>query len=352
MRKLVFILMLVSGLAWAADDYFDRWSGGPVKLIMTEDEAKDFRKLQTPEGKLTFMRIFWARRDPNPDSVINEFRTEFERRVAYANQSFAAGTLPGWQTPMGQAYIIFGPPQRTEPKILDGRRAILWWYQKFRVKGVDLNPNEAFAFIDLYGDGKLYLLPPAPKYDSEFDWDLRRAEIRASSQFALPNDYTVAASFIDDHAITRPDINYSELMLTGTVTTEYQVRLMTFTWNASVERSAEGRRTEVLRVRIPFKEMSFADTEKGQVKATMVLRVTLFDAKGGRVFGTDQPVAVAKRKDELSGIAGDAHDQEVRFPAPEPGRYRLELILEDAVTSRVGYISQEFEVPAGEPVSQ
>ena len=160
MRKLVFIGMLVSSLAWAADDYFDRWIEGPVKLIMTEDEAKDFKKLQTPEGKLTFMRIFWARRDPNPDSVINEFRIEFERRVAYANQSFAAGTLPGWQTPIGQVYIIFGPPDEIESHPAGGQGAYPYEIWRYRyISNVGQNIELEFVAKPTTGD---YRLTPGP----------------------------------------------------------------------------------------------------------------------------------------------------------------------------------------------
>jgi GWxTD domain-containing protein len=49
------------------------------------------------------------RRNPNPDSPDNEFREEHYRRIAYANEHFAAGK-PGWKTDRGHIYISFGKP--------------------------------------------------------------------------------------------------------------------------------------------------------------------------------------------------------------------------------------------------
>ena len=49
------------------------------------------------------------RDSPNPDSPDNEFREEHYRRIAYANEHFAAGK-PGWKTDRGHIYISFGKP--------------------------------------------------------------------------------------------------------------------------------------------------------------------------------------------------------------------------------------------------
>jgi len=48
------------------------------------------------------------RRNPSPDSPENEFREEHYRRIAYANEHYAAGK-PGWKTDRGRIYITFGP---------------------------------------------------------------------------------------------------------------------------------------------------------------------------------------------------------------------------------------------------
>ena len=46
---------------------------------------------------------------PNPESPENEFKEEYYRRIAYANEQYASG-IPGWKTDRGRVYIMYGPP--------------------------------------------------------------------------------------------------------------------------------------------------------------------------------------------------------------------------------------------------
>ena len=50
------------------------WLESPLKYIMTSQEGKLLKKLKTLEEKMQFVRIFWARRDYNPETGTNEFR--------------------------------------------------------------------------------------------------------------------------------------------------------------------------------------------------------------------------------------------------------------------------------------
>ncbi|HEU5457505.1 MAG TPA: GWxTD domain-containing protein, partial [Terracidiphilus sp.] len=61
------------------------------------------------EERESFIENFWARRNPNPDSPDNSYREEHYRRIAYANEHFAAGK-PGWKTDRGRMYIEYGAP--------------------------------------------------------------------------------------------------------------------------------------------------------------------------------------------------------------------------------------------------
>ena len=65
-------------------------------------------QLSNDEERDQFIEAFWQRRDPTPDTEENEFKEEHYRRIAYANEHFAAG-IPGWKTDRGHMYIIFGP---------------------------------------------------------------------------------------------------------------------------------------------------------------------------------------------------------------------------------------------------
>ncbi|HLY43784.1 MAG TPA: GWxTD domain-containing protein [Terracidiphilus sp.] len=83
------------------------WLNEDVAYIITDDERKAFKNLSNDEEREAFIENFWQRRNPNPDSPDNEFREEHYRRIAYANEHFAAGK-PGWKTDRGRIYIMYG----------------------------------------------------------------------------------------------------------------------------------------------------------------------------------------------------------------------------------------------------
>ena len=88
---------------------YKTWLNQDVAWIISDEETKAFKTLSNDEERDAFIEQFWLRRNPNPDSPENEFREEHYRRIAYANDRFAAGK-PGWKTDRGHIYISFGPP--------------------------------------------------------------------------------------------------------------------------------------------------------------------------------------------------------------------------------------------------
>ena len=92
---------------------YRKWLDEDVRWIITDQEKKAFLSLSNDEERDAFIENFWRRRNPNPDSPENEFREEHYRRIAYANEHYAAGK-PGWMTDRGHIYIAFGPPDSTD----------------------------------------------------------------------------------------------------------------------------------------------------------------------------------------------------------------------------------------------
>ncbi|MDR3791779.1 MAG: GWxTD domain-containing protein [Terracidiphilus sp.] len=89
------------------------WLNQDVTYIISDEERKAFTSLSNDEERDAFIENFWLRRNPNPDSPENEFREEHYRRIAYANEHFAAGK-PGWKTDRGRIYISWGKPDNIE----------------------------------------------------------------------------------------------------------------------------------------------------------------------------------------------------------------------------------------------
>ena len=92
---------------------YRKWLDEDVRWIITDQEKSAFMQLSNDEERDQFIEAFWQRRDPTPDTEENEFKEEHYRRIAYANEHFAAG-IPGWKTDRGRMYIVFGPPDEID----------------------------------------------------------------------------------------------------------------------------------------------------------------------------------------------------------------------------------------------
>lgn len=95
------------------DGTWKKWLEQDVVWIITDQEMQAFKQLKNDEERENFVENFWLRRNPNPDSPENEYKDEHYRRIAYANEHFAAGK-PGWKTDRGHIYIAFGKPDSTD----------------------------------------------------------------------------------------------------------------------------------------------------------------------------------------------------------------------------------------------
>ena len=92
---------------------YRKWLDEDVRWIITDEERSAFMQLSNDEERDQFIEAFWQRRDPTPDTEENEFKEEHYRRIAYANEHFAAG-IPGWKSDRGRIYIVFGPADEIE----------------------------------------------------------------------------------------------------------------------------------------------------------------------------------------------------------------------------------------------
>jgi GWxTD domain-containing protein len=86
---------------------YKKWLNEDVVWIITDEERAAFKQLSNDEERDNFIEAFWQRRDPTPDTEENEYKEEHYRRIAYANEHFAAG-IPGWKSDRGRIYIMYG----------------------------------------------------------------------------------------------------------------------------------------------------------------------------------------------------------------------------------------------------
>jgi GWxTD domain-containing protein len=92
---------------------YKKWLNEDVVWIITDEERAAFKQLSNDEERDNFIEAFWQRRDPTPDTEENEYKEEHYRRIAYANEHFAAG-IPGWKSDRGRMYIMYGPADEVD----------------------------------------------------------------------------------------------------------------------------------------------------------------------------------------------------------------------------------------------
>ncbi len=105
------IVIFASAAAQVTPKYAD-WADSPVKFLMTRDETKQWKAIRSDDEAAAFIDLFWARRDPTPATPRNEFREEFDQRVAVADERFAGYRTRGALTDRGKVLILLGPPEQ------------------------------------------------------------------------------------------------------------------------------------------------------------------------------------------------------------------------------------------------
>lgn len=94
----------------APENLNEGWANGPVRFLMTGEEKIEWSRLSDPVSRSEFVTKFWAARDVRPETPGNEFRHEYERRVAFADANFAQDEVRGSLTDRGMVFVLIGPP--------------------------------------------------------------------------------------------------------------------------------------------------------------------------------------------------------------------------------------------------
>lgn len=111
MAAVVMIAALAEG---APSKAAQEWRNGPIRWIMTGEEQKAWKSVATDADAAAFIDLFWARRDPTPNTPRNEAHEQFQARVKYSDANFDEGRRRGAMSERGQIFIILGPSQGAE----------------------------------------------------------------------------------------------------------------------------------------------------------------------------------------------------------------------------------------------
>jgi GWxTD domain-containing protein len=137
--------VVTSPLSWGEDE---EKMLAQISYVATRDEM-DLLSSVPPEERGPAWDEFWAGRDPDPATAVNEFKTEFMRRLGYANAQFRS-IIDGWQTDMGRIYIQYGAPDDIDSQPI-GQMLSAWeiWYY--------YSDHTKYTFVDKEGFGEFVL---------------------------------------------------------------------------------------------------------------------------------------------------------------------------------------------------
>ena len=151
-----------------------KWMDQDVLYIISDEEKKAFKQLNTDEEREQFVEQFWLRRDPTPDTQENEYKEEHYRRIAYANEHYASG-IPGWRTDRGRIYIQYGAPDENEshpsggsyerPQEEGGGSTQTFPFEQWRYRYIDgIGQNIIIEFVDTTMSGEYHMtMDPSEK---------------------------------------------------------------------------------------------------------------------------------------------------------------------------------------------
>ena len=163
-----------------------------VQYIISRDELSAYRQLRTGAERENFIARFWARRDPTPRTVTNEFRDEFDRRVDHANANFREpdSARSGLETDRGRIYVMFGEPANIG-------RFPTGAYEIWRYAVGDGGTAFTFQFSvpPIHScDGGYRILSPSPVASIKGAFTSVQVYPRGFVMIWIPVDFTAAAS--------------------------------------------------------------------------------------------------------------------------------------------------------------
>ncbi len=124
-----------------------------MKYILTSSERKNAKGKKGKDLEAVFLK-YWEKRDPTPETSLNELMEEYYYRVRYVNEYFNMSWKEGWETDFGMIYILFGPPDEIQRSNVNNSNIStyqVWYYNRI---------NKQFVFKDQNGFGDFRLDRP------------------------------------------------------------------------------------------------------------------------------------------------------------------------------------------------
>jgi len=350
------------------------WLDKDVAYIITDEERKAFKKLETDDEREHFIEEFWRRRDPDPDTDENEFREEYYERIAYANEHFASG-IPGWKTDRGRIYIMYGKPDELETHPAGGsynRESYegggttstypfeRWFYRYIAGVGSGIE----IEFVDPTGSGEYRIARNPDEKDAllhvpgagltlaeEMGLADKSDRVANSGGFGMPNysreqDSPFARLQLLADLSRPPQIKFNDLA-SAVNTPVIEDNPLNFDVRVDFFRQSDERVITAFTSQTDNSNLVFQDVG-GLQQAQLNIFGKITHVSGRRAGIFEDPVITRATPEELTE-AKDRKSAYQKAVALAPGRYKLDVIVRDINSGATGVRHVDVPVPKYDP---
>ena len=351
---------------------YKKWLDEDVRWIITDEELSAFKKLQNNAERDTFIEGFWQRRDPTPDTAENEYKEEHYRRIAYANEHYAAG-MPGWRTDRGRIYIMYGPPTSTESHPMGGpyQRSAeegggqtetfpfeVWRYRYLEGIGQEIE----IEFVDDCGCGAYQMTLDRSKKDAllhvpnaglttmeemgqanKADRFRGGLESLGSGPFNRNNESKQFDRMETFAKLNRaPDVKFKDLQ-NELVTHKFRTNLLPFDVQVDFVKLTSDTVLVPITLQVPLKGLTFAN--KDGVQRAVVNVYGQLTKLSGQIVQTFEETLHRDIPAEL--LEKEINNVSLYWKAlpMRPGLYRLDVVMKDVNGDKTGIFSRSYTVP-------
>ncbi|MBZ5565873.1 MAG: GWxTD domain-containing protein, partial [Acidobacteriia bacterium] len=340
-----------------------------VPYIISDEERAAFKNLTTDEERENFIESFWERRNPDPGSPENEFKEEYYRRIAYANEHFSSG-VPGWKTDRGRIYIMYGPPDEIDPHPSGGTynrtpeegggRTVTYPFEHWRYRYIEnIGENVVLEFVDPSGSGEYHLA-----YDPGEKDALTHVPGVGLTQLEAMNLASKADRFTNTDGTTlgqplgiredefsrldryyrifkAPDVKYKDLQ--ALVTSRLDTRLLPFDVREDFIRVTEESVLMPVTLQVANRDLEFVD-KSGVMHASLDVFGQISSVGGKVVSRFADSVALDVPKGEFARFADMTSAYQKSVPL-RPGLYKLTVVVKDTQSGKAGSLEVGTRVP-------
>jgi len=353
-----------------------KWLNEDVTYIITDEERKAFKQMNTDEEREQFVEQFWLRRDPTPDTVENEFKEEHYRRIAYANERFASG-IPGWKTDRGRIYITFGPADEIDehpsggtyerPAAEGGGETTTFPFEDWRYRYIEGIGNDVMIeFVDTTMTGEYHMtMDPSEKDALTY---VPGAGLTLAEQMGLSDksarfnttDGTHMGAPISGNTLDRPaSYNQFERLnqfaklqqpppvkfkdLEAAISTRITYNVLPMQVRIDYVRVTESSVMANITVQFENKDLQFQAKDGVQKSVVNLLgRISTMTRRPVTTF--EKPLEIDAPPDMLQKYAQQRSIYQQSVPLA-PGRYRLNIVAKDTVAGNLNNYEVALDVP-------